>query len=301
MGDDSTKVFTDIKAVLDLSKDDAKKSLAALLVVSGRLNGTLFDLKQPHNTLGRATDNSILLEFEGISRYHCKISKEEGDFILHDMGSKNGTFLNDKKWQRPMPLKKGDIIKVGYIALKFFPAGDPERLAYERLQHKAVTDQLTGCFNKAYFNTSISNEVKKSKISGRPLTLIFFDLDHFKSFNDDYGHDAGDYVLKEMALLIRQNGVRDRDVFARYGGEEFVILLPQTTLKQGFEIAQRLRRLLTDHSFIYGNKQLHVTASVGLADYRKGVNTGKELFKRADKAVYMAKESGRNQVQFFKE
>jgi diguanylate cyclase (GGDEF)-like protein len=142
--------------------------------------------------------------------------------------------------------------------------------------------------------------VNKSKVTGDPLSLIIFDLDHFKKLNDNYGHDAGDYVLKEMAQVIRSNGIREQDVFARYGGEEFVILLPKTNLKQSFEIAERLRKLIESKEFIYDGKRLPVTASIGVADYRQGVVTGTDLFKRADEAVYKAKEGGRNQVQFYR-
>ena len=103
-----------------------------------------------------------------------------------------------------------------------------------------------------------------------------------------------------MASIIRSNGVRDLDIFARYGGEEFVILLPATNLRQAFDIAERLRSLLEAHQFIYDGQRLPVTASIGVADYRQGVTTGTELFKRADQAVYKAKNGGRNQVQFYK-
>ena len=103
-----------------------------------------------------------------------------------------------------------------------------------------------------------------------------------------------------MASLLRDNGIRKGDVFARYGGEEFVVLLPKTNLKQGFEIAERLRKLVEKHAFVYEEQKLPVTASIGVADYRQGVNTGTDLFKRADSAVYKSKEGGRNQVSFYK-
>ncbi|MCY4524129.1 MAG: GGDEF domain-containing protein [Halobacteriovoraceae bacterium] len=301
MADDSTIVLTDIKAALASAENEAKEKPAALLVVGGDLNGTIFNLERPQVTIGRLADNSIPLEFRGISRYHCRLMQDKENYILRDNGSKNGTFLNNKKLEGPAVLAKGDIIKLGNIALKFLPKGDPERLTYDKLQLEANTDQHTGCFNKTYFNNSISLEVKKSRITGNPLTLIVLDLDHFKKLNDTHGHDAGDYVLKEMAALVRKEGVRDLDVFARYGGEEFVILLPKTNIKQGFNIAERVRKLIEEYNFSYENKKLEVTASIGVADYRQGVNTGTDLFKRADEAVYKSKKQGRNQVQFFKD
>ena len=300
MTDDATVVLTDIKATLASAENEAMEKPAALLVVGGDLNGALFDLEENTMTSGRNPDNHIPLEFNGISRHHFKLIKTEEGYSVEDTGSKNGTFLNNQMLTKAEPLGKGDIIKLGSVSLKYLPKGDPERLTYDKLNLEANTDRHTGCYNKVYFNEKLELEVKKSKITGEPLSLILFDLDHFKKLNDNFGHDAGDYVLKEMAQTIRQGGARDNDTFARYGGEEFVILLPKTNLKQSFEIAERLRKLLEQHQFLYEDKTLPVTASVGVADYRQGVNTGTDLFKRADSAVYKAKEGGRNQVQFYR-
>lgn len=298
--DDTTIVLTDIRAALQASEKEAQLKPAALLVVGGDLNGTIFDLTEPQVGIGRNADNTIALEFNGVSRYHFKLLASGESHVLEDCGSKNGTYLNNKRVESLTPLAKGDIIKIGSIALKYLPKGDPERLTYDKLNLEANTDKHTGCFNKTYFNNRIAIEVNKCKVTGEPLSLILFDLDHFKKLNDGYGHDAGDYVLKEMAQIIRANGIREQDVFARYGGEEFVILLPKTNLKQSFEIAERLRKLIENKEFLYDTKRLPVTASIGVADYRQGVITGTDLFKRADDAVYKAKEAGRNQVQFYR-
>lgn len=202
-------------------------------MVGGPLNGTIFDLKNSETSAGRNPDNSIPLEFNGISRYHFKVKEAGEGHTVEDAGSKNGTFLNNQKIEGVVELNKGDMIKIGEIAMKYLPKGDTERLTYDKLQLEANTDGHTGCFNKTYFNGQLDLQVKKSKLTGDPLSLIIFDLDHFKKLNDNYGHDAGDFVLKEMAQLIRKNGVReDHDIFARYGGEEFCILLPKTNIKQ---------------------------------------------------------------------
>ena len=298
--DDTTIVLTDLRAALNSSEKEAQKKPAALLVVGGDLNGTLFDLVDSLTSVGRNAENNISLEFNGVSRHHFKLHASGETHVLEDCGSKNGTHLNNKKVEGLTPLAKGDIIKLGSIALKYLPKGDPERLTYDKLSMEANTDRHTGCFNKTYFNNRIALEVNKCKVTGDPLSLVIFDLDHFKKLNDNYGHDAGDFVLKEMAHVIRSNGIREQDVFARYGGEEFVILLPKTNLKQSFEIAERLRKLIENKEFIYDGKRLPVTASIGVADYRQGVTSGTDLFKRADEAVYKSKEGGRNQVNFFR-
>ncbi len=302
MSDDknATVVITDIRKALAAAEDEAKQKPACLLVVGGELNGSIYNLPVGETVVGRNPDCSIPLDFHGISRRHFTISVDDSEVTLTDLASANGTYLNNNKVSAPLVLKRGDMIKIGAVALKFLPKGDPERLTYDKLLEEAHTDGLTKCYNKAYFNTALELEIKKSKVTGKPLTLIIFDLDHFKKLNDTYGHDAGDYVLKEKSHIIRDHGIRQGDIFARYGGEEFCILLPNTNLKQGFEIAERLRNLIQKHEFIYDGKRLPVTASVGIADYRQGVNNGTDLFKRADKAVYMSKDGGRNQVNFFK-
>jgi two-component system cell cycle response regulator len=302
MSDDknATVVITDIRKALAAADEEAKQKPACLLVVGGELNGSIFNLPIGETVVGRNPDCSIPLDFHGISRRHFTISVDDSEVTLTDLASANGTYLNNNKVTAPLVLKRGDMIKIGSVAMKFLPKGDPERLTYDKLLEEAHTDGLTKCYNKTYFNNALELEVKKSKVTGKPLTLIIFDLDHFKKLNDGYGHDAGDYVLKEKSHIIRDHGIRQGDIFARYGGEEFCILLPNTNLKQGFEIAERLRSLIQKHEFIYDGKRLPVTASVGIADYRQGVNTGTDLFKRADKAVYLSKEGGRNQVNFFK-
>lgn len=298
--DNSTIVITDIRKALASADEEAKQKPACLLVVAGELNGSIYNLHFGDTFVGRNPDCTIPLDFHGISRRHFTIHVNQDGAQLSDLGSANGTYLNNNKLESAVMLKKGDIIKIGSVALKYLPKGDPERLTYDKLYEEANSDGLTKCYNKTFFNNRLELEVKKSKVTGSPLCLIIFDLDFFKKLNDNFGHDAGDYVLKEKSRLIRENGIRQGDVFARYGGEEFCILLPNTNLKQGFEIAERLRKLVEKHDFIYDGKKLPVTASIGVADYREGVSTGTDLFKRADNAVYKSKEGGRNQVNFYK-
>ncbi len=298
--DNATLVITDIHEALQTADKEASEKPACFLVVGGELNGTIFDLLDGETLVGRSPECTIPLEFQGISRKHFKVYVKDNDCQVEDLGSSNGTFLNNTKVEGKVTVQKGDMVKLGSIALKYLPKGDTERLTYDKLHEEANTDGLTKCYNKSYFNNKLDLEVKKSKVTGNPLSLIIFDLDHFKKLNDNYGHDAGDYVLKELAQLLRDNGIRKGDTFARYGGEEFVVLLPKTNLKQAFEIAERLRKLVESHKFTYESKRLPVTASIGVADYRQGVEIGTDLFKRADSAVYKSKDGGRNQVNFFK-
>lgn len=298
--DESTVIFTDIGKQLQAPEEEVADKPACLLAVGGDLNGELFDLFEGETRLGREVSNQISLDFPGVSRAHLIIEIAGDKTILKDLGSKNGTYYNNRKVEGQVELFKGDIIKIGAIALKYIPQGDPERLAYDKLNHEAHTDGLTGCYNKTHYMGVSDKEVKKCKITGSPLSLLLFDLDHFKHLNDTYGHDAGDFVLKRVAEIVRGGGVRDQDIFSRYGGEEFTILLPKTNIKQAFEIAERIRKLISDHDFNYEDQTLPVSISVGVADYRQGVENGTDLFKRADKALYVSKDQGRNRVNFFR-
>lgn len=289
----------------DITKTENKEYIncnACLLGVKGEVMGQFFDLPTGLSTFGRNPENTHSLNVEGISRKHFQIEIKDGkDSIaeIKDMGSSNGTHVNKQKITSRI-LNKGDIIDVGTIQFKFLPKGDPERLSLDKMHMAANIDKLTECFNKAYFQSSLDNEFKKSKTTGSPLTLLVLDLDKFKTLNDTYGHLAGDYVLKEVAKIIRLQGIREGDIFARYGGEEFVVLLPKTALKQGFEIAERIRKVIEVHKYNFDGKNLIVTTSIGVADFREGVTSPDELFKRADKALYTSKEKGRNQSNFFR-
>ncbi|MBF0368469.1 MAG: GGDEF domain-containing protein [Magnetococcales bacterium] len=292
---------TELQEALESVHDCATEKPAVLVVISGDFKSSIFELHPGVVTIGRSADNTIFFECDGVSRHHLRvvISEDAETVTMEDLGSRNGTWLNNARLDSPSRLKKGDIIVIGRTAFKFLPCGDPERLVYDRLRQEANLDGLTRCFNKSYFNHAVDLEMRKSKKTGHPLSLIMFDLDHFKALNDGHGHDAGDYVLEELADIIRARGIREQDIFSRYGGEEFVILLPRTQFSQALLIAERFRKLIEDHDFIYDGTKLAVTASVGVADCRPDVLTGSDLFKRADAAMYLSKMRGRNRISSY--
>ena len=183
--DDTTIVLTDIKSALQASEKEAAQKPAAFLVMGGELNGTLFDLVSNEIIIGRSANCQIALDFNGISRQHFRVVTSGETHSLEDMGSRNGTFINNRKLEGVTLLSKGDIVKIGSITLKYLPKGDPERLTYDKLHLEANTDKHTGCFNKAYFNNQLTLLVNKSKVTGEPLSLVILDLDHFKKLNDN--------------------------------------------------------------------------------------------------------------------
>ena len=157
---------------------------------------------------------------------------------------------------------------------------------------EAFRDALTGLHNRIAYDNRLDEEIARWKRYGNDLSLILLDVDHFKRVNDNYGHKAGDRVLEVIGTLVRQT-IRESDYAARYGGEEFVILLPETDLEGAYALAEKLRLAIQNKHFQYTNQRVSITASCGLARFRKS-DSADSLFERADKALYHAKESGRN-------
>ncbi|RMA97715.1 GGDEF domain-containing protein [Hydrogenothermus marinus] len=162
----------------------------------------------------------------------------------------------------------------------------------ERFRYLAETDRLTDLYNKGKFNEVLSQEIERARRYKRPLSLIVFDIDHFKKINDTYGHKVGDEVLKALAKLVRKK-VRKTDFVARWGGEEFVILAPETDLEGAKKLAEKIRQAVENYEFPTVKK---VTISLGVAQLKED-DTPDDFIVRADKALYKAKEGGRNQVQ----
>lgn len=165
----------------------------------------------------------------------------------------------------------------------------------EEINHRARTDALTGLANRQQFEERLTRIVMETDRFGGSCTLVIIDIDRFKHVNDTYGHQAGDEVLKHVSRILQQE-VRTVDLCARYGGEEMALLLPQTGLAGGCQLAERLRTAIGGKPFVIGGREIHVTVSLGLAAYPEGARDRDELFSAADRALYGAKRAGRNKV-----
>lgn len=161
----------------------------------------------------------------------------------------------------------------------------------------AITDVLTGLHNRRYLESHLSTLAEQASARGKPLALMILDIDHFKSINDSYGHDAGDDVLREFAVRIRKS-IRGIDLAARYGGEEFVIVMPETDLHVAGLVAERLRQSIAGEGFSIekGARRIDVTISIGIATLDNKGEPVADVLKRADQALYRAKHDGRNRV-----
>lgn len=164
------------------------------------------------------------------------------------------------------------------------------------IKNIAIYDTLTNLYNRRYFEERFEIETQRAFFSETPLSLIMVDIDHFKKINDTLGHTEGDKVLKEIADLLKKS-VRKKDTVARYGGEEFVLILPDAGLEESFMIAERIRRLVENTTFDVGQTQLHLTISLGIANFPSHrVRSKEDLIRIADQALYEAKRGGRNRV-----
>jgi len=167
----------------------------------------------------------------------------------------------------------------------------------ERLEQMLMVDEKTGLYNFREFQRRLKAEWSRGERYGVPLSLVFFDLDHFKQINDTLGHPAGDRILKEFAVLAT-GGARANDIAARYGGEEFAVILPHTEREMALRVAERIRRAVDEFVFNSGDKPTHVTVSGGVATFPggKAIDSMEALVRSADAALYRAKDQGRNLV-----
>lgn len=167
---------------------------------------------------------------------------------------------------------------------------------YSQTKHMSVTDPLTGLFNRRHFESCLDREFSRSKRYKNDLSFAIIDIDFFKQVNDTYGHSCGDYILKEAAYII-SNNFRLSDMVFRYGGEEFVVILTETSIKNSLIPLERLRKAFENSNFKFNENQIKISVSIGVSSLKDETSTPWGMFDNADKALYEAKENGRNQIK----
>ena len=292
--EDKTTMFAPPAAAA--GQADQKRDRAYLVVLAGSAVGEMFKLEQERTVIGRGGKAQIRLIDDGISREHAEIVLEGGEVVLHDLGSTNGTFCNGTKVDSKA-LVDGDKILVGSTTiLKFTYHDNLDEVFQRQMYESALRDGLTKAFNKKYFTDRLESEFTFSLRHGSPLSLVMFDIDHFKRINDTYGHQAGDAVLSDLSSLMMMS-LRTEDVFARYGGEEFAVICRGSDLSQAQVIGERLRRASEGRQFAHDGKIIPVTISVGVAGLPDpAIKDASALVSAADAALYRSKQGGRNRV-----
>ena len=276
--------------------DDAPPALVVLLGPTA-YQGRQF-LLQGASVIGRAHESQVFIDDRSLSRSHARLDVVGSDITVVDLGSTNKTVVNGQVLapMAPCRLKNNDQIKTGNIIFKFLERGSIEALTNQQLFEKANRDALTGAYSKGALLEKAPEALKRADALGEPLSVIVFDIDHFKKVNDTFGHPGGDYVLRELGRIVGSNLIRASDFFARYGGEEFVLILAATPIKTATEIAERIRATIQASEFVFEGKRIPLTISLGVAQKDASDTEWALLFDKGDKALYQSKQGGRNRV-----
>jgi diguanylate cyclase (GGDEF)-like protein len=267
---------------------------ACMVVIYGADLGRRIALGTGAIEAGRSSKCDIAIDHESVSRQHARFWWTGAGYRVRDLGSTNGTIVND----RPISehdLVDGDQVKIGRTILKFMTGGNVEASYHEEIYRLMTFDGLTQIYNKRYFHETLEREVSRSRRYRRELSLILFDIDHFKQINDTHGHLAGDAVLRELSAVVK-NKIRREDVFARVGGEEFAVLAPEVHLKGARDAAEKIRKVVEATPFRFENKEISAAISLGTAVWLGEDDLPEQLYKRADEALYASKQGGRNRV-----
>jgi diguanylate cyclase (GGDEF)-like protein len=242
--------------------------------------------------------------------------KDYGDVLTLFAKDKKEVYIpeNEEKSFGAIPLLSENKF-VGVLTVEDLPRIDFDRLVivamqfaleikkvllYETVEALAITDSLTALYTRRYFFERLNEEMSRSKKHGFKFTFLMIDIDDFKKCNDTHGHLVGDVILRDVSRLIKEN-VREIDLVARYGGEEFSLILPETDKKGAMFVAERIRKKIEENIFKAYDEKLKVTVSTGLAVYPEDAADMEALIEKADKALYVAKSSGKNIVCEYKD
>jgi diguanylate cyclase (GGDEF)-like protein len=270
---------------------------ALLLILEGPQRGALFPLQARTSLIGRDSDADLCFGDESVSRHHALLSMDSRGIYVEDLGSRNGTFLNERRVTGRTPIADGDHLRVGDTTVKFSMTDDLEERALTTLVALAERDPLTGAFNRRHLERHLRSELAFAARHGTTLSLVLFDIDHFKRVNDTYGHHAGDVVLQLVAASI-QRVLRPYDALCRFGGEEFMVIARDTTPRNSEILAERIRARIGALPFDFAGQRFEVTVSAGVVSTVPGAGDAsvEELFDAVDAALYRAKRGGRNRV-----
>jgi diguanylate cyclase (GGDEF)-like protein len=262
-----------------------------LIVVSGSTAGRCIELGEREVSIGRSEECTVCIPHGSVSRRHAAVTRALGRSMVLDLKSTNGTFVNERKIEH-LELKNCDLIRVGKMVLKYLD----NEFELEYMRHvlsAAMTDSLTGLFNRAHFDEILPIEVARG--ASASCCLIVFDIDHFKAVNDRFGHPAGDAVLRHAADVVKSQLFRGEVPF-RVGGEEFALILPGVHYALARDTAELLRAAV--ERTVYrdpAGTPIPITLSLGVAELERGEDAVR-LYQRADVKLYRAKNSGRNRV-----
>jgi two-component system, cell cycle response regulator len=290
--------LTAVVKAADLRPPPSRRGVHHLLVhVQGTEMGRVRPLGGEQVLLGRSADADVVVSDDGVSRRHARLVLEGGVYVITDLNSANGTWVQGARVTAPRRLEDGDRIQIGpTLLLRYTVTDADQRALLEKLYATSVTDALTGARNREYLDTLLSAEISYSRRHGSDLAFVLFDLDHFKAVNDTFGHPAGDAVLAAVAEAVRVE-VRKEDALCRYGGEEFALVLRDIDRAGARTMGERVRFLIEGLKVVHEGQRISVTASVGVATVKELQEPiAADIVRLADERLYRAKRSGRNRV-----
>ncbi len=295
---DKTSILQSDTFKLRLAQAGQAPPSVVLLVGPANTVGRQWPIEDTDRVIGRAPSSHIYVDERSMSKSHAKLVLSSGDVSIMDLESTNKTLVNGKPIEPLMPirLKNNDQIKMGNVILKFLERGSIETVASAQTYDRSQTDGLTGIANRGALNVRAVELFKRSLLLGIPFSLIVFDIDKFKLVNDTHGHPTGDHVIREIASVVRAKLIRENDFFARAGGEEFVLVLLGSSLPTASEVAERVRQTIQAHEFIFEKKKIPITISAGVSSNIDNDTGWETVYDRADKALYISKNGGRNKV-----
>jgi len=236
---------------------------ACLVVIYGQRMGTRFPVKAGELLIGRSSQAHLQIDHESVSRRHARVMSTEGRIEISDMGSTNGTYVNDEIVST-RELSDGDLIKVGRTILKYLSNNNIEGAYHEEIYRLTTIDGLTRCFNRRYLREQLVREVSRSTRYKRPLSIMVFDVDHFTQLNEDYGHLAGDAVLAQLGKRVSRR-IRREDVFARMSGGEFALVLPELDKAGAQALGERVMAIVSEGAFGFDDINIRVTITAAVA------------------------------------
>ena len=292
---DETADETIPKTVFKIIEEKPKHTY--ILFLKGELLGKLLTLEKGTTILGRSSGADIVLNDNGISREHIRIKVSGKKATIEDLGSTNGTFVNNKRISIHA-LQDGDKIQVSPSTIfKFVLSDESEKVFLDELYRMGVMDPVTNLFNKRYFTDRLKQEFSHANRYKTDLSLLMIDIDFFKNINDTYGHLAGDFVLGKLSEVL-SGMTRHEDIVARYGGEEFAAILPETSEEGATMCAERIRKKIIETPIMFEEKEINITVSIGVAILNDNhpFETDEKLIEAADNCLYYSKKHGRNRT-----
>jgi len=266
---------------------------SCLVVIEGPRLGHFVHLGEVPTVIGRAIVADFHVDHPSVSRRHCTVWEDVLGAGVRDLDSKNGTRVNGTEIRRAT-LADGDLLRVGDVVLKFVAGGSPESRYHQALYEFANLDCLTQLYNRRAFRETLDLAVERLAEEPEPLSVVIFDVDHFKQINDGFGHDAGDEVLRRLAATA-QGMLGPRALAGRLGGDEFCVFLPGLEAEAALAWCDALREAVAQVPND-GKNGPGVTISVGVAAWTEDAGDAHELMRRADMALLRAKAAGRNRV-----